>query len=210
MPASTVTCPSCNATLKPKTPVPAGTHIKCPKCTNVFIVPEDEEEAKPAAPRPKAKPAVLAEDEEEDLSDGGEVLDDEPEDDEPDDDRPRRKKKPKKKGGVPVWVWVTTGVVGVLFLMCLGCAGIIYINFPKVEIGAPSASVSMANFDKIKKGMTEAQIKGFMGKPTAAVNIGGQKVDSWNQGPDAITVTFVSDSATQSTCNIGGVSKNGF
>ncbi len=44
MPA-TVTCPNCNVTLKPKTPVPAGTRIKCPKCQTVFAVPDDEEVA---------------------------------------------------------------------------------------------------------------------------------------------------------------------
>ena len=32
-----------------------------------------------------------------------------------------------------------------------------------------------------------------MGAPTAAVHLGGQHVDSWNQGPDVITVTFVKE-----------------
>src|SRR5947209_8121074 len=119
---TTLTCPSCQATLRPKTQLAPGTRIKCPKCLNVFAVPGEEEEGEVLDPVPRStRPRAAARREEpDDLAETGDVVDDEGADDEPEEDRPaRRRKKPKKKSGVPVWVWVTSGVVGVIFLLCL-------------------------------------------------------------------------------------------
>jgi hypothetical protein len=65
MAASRLTCPECNATLKPAQPVPDGKKVKCPKCGVPFIAPGaaaavfelSEEDAAPPAPKPKAKSA---------------------------------------------------------------------------------------------------------------------------------------------------------
>jgi hypothetical protein len=65
MAATRLTCPECNATLKPAQPVPDGKKVKCPKCGVPFISPGavarevfelSEEDEAPAAP--KAKPAA--------------------------------------------------------------------------------------------------------------------------------------------------------
>lgn len=52
------TCPSCQATLKPATPVPAGKTVKCPKCATAFQVKaegENSSEAKPAVAEKKVE-----------------------------------------------------------------------------------------------------------------------------------------------------------
>jgi DNA-directed RNA polymerase subunit M/transcription elongation factor TFIIS len=64
MAATRLTCPECNATLKPAQPVPDGKKVKCPKCGVPFISPGavapevfelSEEDAAPAAPSAKRK-----------------------------------------------------------------------------------------------------------------------------------------------------------
>ena len=53
MPATSVTCPFCKATLTSKTPIPGGTRIKCPKCSTLFVVKADDaEEVPPTVPAP--------------------------------------------------------------------------------------------------------------------------------------------------------------
>jgi len=51
-----ITCPECEAVLKPAKPVLAGKTIKCPKCGAGFVVPSEDEEPAPAA-KPKAAAA---------------------------------------------------------------------------------------------------------------------------------------------------------
>jgi ribosomal protein S27E len=36
---TTVTCPECGKTLKPKKPLPGGKKVKCPQCGNLFVTP---------------------------------------------------------------------------------------------------------------------------------------------------------------------------
>src|SRR5262249_11961773 len=60
MASSRLTCPECNATLKPAQPVPDGKKVKCPKCGAVFVAPglvspQGVEEPAEQAPAPKAK-----------------------------------------------------------------------------------------------------------------------------------------------------------
>ena len=226
MPA-TVTCPSCNATLKPKTPLRVGARIKCPKCQNVFVVPadEDEDEAptppapKPAAPKPAAaappartpKPAPPPEEEEED-DDAAEGADDDAATEE---DAEEGAAKPKKKG-VPVWVWLASGA-GVLVLVCCGgCTGLYYAlpgmvsGMLGVQTGGESASVTMANYNQIKKDMTEADVKGIMGAPTMSLPLGDTKVSTWTKGSDTITVTLTKDKVTDRSCHIGAELLSGF
>jgi len=65
MSVSSVTCPSCAAFLKSKTPLLAGKSIKCPKCATVFPipaapVPADAAKEAPAAPAKEPAPAKAA------------------------------------------------------------------------------------------------------------------------------------------------------
>lgn len=195
MPA-TVTCPSCNTTLKPKTPVPAGTRIKCPKCQTVFAVPGDEEDVVAAAPAPRA--AAPREE-----SDDFAAMSGEPGD-------ASRVERPKKK--TPLWVWLVSAA-GVLLLLSCGCCGtLVYFapNMLGLKQGAESNSVSSANYDKIQKDMTEDQVKSILGEPTIQAGLAGVKSDTWKMGADTITVTFQNDKAMERTSNIAGTKKQGW
>lgn len=61
------------------------------------------------------------------------------------------------------------------------------------------SSVTRDNFDKIKDGMTVAEVEAILGKPTStgagsgaaiSVNASGQ-VSTWQDGERSITITFV-------------------
>jgi hypothetical protein len=54
-----VTCPECEAVLRPAKPLSPGKSIKCPKCGAGFVVPDEEEEPAPR-PRTKAKPKAAS------------------------------------------------------------------------------------------------------------------------------------------------------
>jgi hypothetical protein len=184
--------------LRPKTPVAAGTRIKCPKCATVFAVPADE-------PAPRPKPAAIRE-EPEDLDEMTETLDDEPEVDEPEDDRPaKRKKKKSVKKGVPLWVWLTAGGLGFLFLMCLGCGGFFYYIGSSV-VNAGSGSVTFLNYAQIQKGAAEAQVKTILGEPSQRIDLGNIKTVSWQNGNNIITVVFMADKATDRYCHLTNAS----
>jgi predicted Zn finger-like uncharacterized protein len=65
MASSRLTCPECNAVLKPAQPVPDGKRVKCPKCSSTFVAPgaapevlELTEEGE-SAPKPKPKVKVV-------------------------------------------------------------------------------------------------------------------------------------------------------
>ena len=200
---STLTCPSCNATLRPKTPVAAGTRIKCPKCTNVFAVPDEEDEA-PVTPVRRPKPAARREEPEEEVPEEGEILDDEPEDDELEEERPRKKKKkrPKPKKGVPLWVWLTGGGGVFLLLCCAGCLGIGYY-FTNTVLNAGSGAATFLHYAQVQEGMSESQVQTIMGAgPQSFMQIGNTKTDTWQSGPDVVVVTFVNDKATNRTCHL--------
>jgi Zn-finger nucleic acid-binding protein len=204
---STLTCPSCNATLRPKTPLAAGTRIKCPKCTNVFAVPDEEDDA-PVTPVRRPKPAARREEPEEEVPESGEILDDEPEDDEPEEDRPRKKKKKKpKKKGVPLWVWLTAGGGLFLLLCCAGCGGFIWYVGSSV-INAGSGAATFLNYAQVQEGMSDSQVKTIMGaSPQSAMQIGNTKTETWQSGSDVIVVTFVDDKAVNRSCHL--TSKSG-
>src|SRR5262245_19229882 len=65
--AAKITCPHCDAVLKPAKPLAAGKKVNCPRCGEVFTVRDEEEEeearparAVPARPAKKAAPAKAA------------------------------------------------------------------------------------------------------------------------------------------------------
>src|SRR5262249_6297085 len=62
--AAKITCPHCDAVLKPAKPLAAGKKVNCPRCGEVFTVRDEEEEEEPrparAVPARPAKKAVPA------------------------------------------------------------------------------------------------------------------------------------------------------
>lgn len=58
MPAIQLLCPSCKTLLALPRPVPAGSSIRCSKCSQVFTVPSGTTEVSAAKPTPAARPAV--------------------------------------------------------------------------------------------------------------------------------------------------------
>ena len=206
MPDSTLTCPSCHATLRPKTALAPGARIKCPKCTNVFAVPDEEEEVMDPVPRrPKPKQAAIQKEPDDDL-DGGEILDDEPEDEEePEEDRPVKRKKKKKpvKKGVPLWVWLVGGGVGLMFLLCLGCGGFFYYIGSTV-LNAGSGRITLLNYAQVREGASEAQVKALLGEPILQTSAGPGQSKSlmWKDGANIIDVTFADDKAINRNCHL--------
>lgn len=192
MPA-TVTCPNCNVTLKPKTPVPAGTRIKCPKCQTVFAVPGDAAAAPPPRPAPAPAPISAPEPAEEDDA-GLAAMDD-------DAAAPRGAASRPAKKGVPLWVWLVSGGGLVVLLTCCGC-GIGGYYFVNSVVKAGSGSVTLLNYAQIQKGMSEAQVQGMLGKPATEMTLGGSKVVTWQDGQNTITVTFTGDQATDKVAHL--------
>lgn len=78
---SKITCPSCGAGLRLTGVLPVGKRIKCPKCSDAFVVPEEEEEERKPQPRQVVE----------------EVDDDEPEEEERAPERRPAARKPRKK-----------------------------------------------------------------------------------------------------------------
>jgi hypothetical protein len=211
MPLTSLTCPNCKVTLKPKTPVPEGTRLKCPKCAAMFVAggaaaPASKPAApkpaspKPAAPKPKPKPAPA---EEEEVEGVAEVIDDDEEVVllEADDEEEGEKKPARKR--MPTWAWVAIGG-GALFLVCCGCGGPIgYVAM----YGFPGAGgvVTKANYDKIKKEMTEAQVKAILGEPSMTGEVAGTKSDTWKNSDDYITVHFDGDKALSGSYEFSGL-----
>jgi phage FluMu protein Com len=200
MPA-TVTCPNCNVTLKPKTPAPAGTRIKCPKCQTVFAVPGDEATPAAAAPKPgptsgvarPAAPKPAPPEEEEEVAESADGADDAAEEGE-------APVKAKKKG-VPLWVWLVSGGA-ILLLGCCGVCGIGGYMAYNTVASAGSGSVTLLNYAKIQKGMSEAQVKTILGEPAVRVDVFGKKTATWKDGNNTITVIFTGDQATDRSCQL--------
>ncbi len=203
MPA-TITCPHCNVTLKPKTPVPAGTRIKCPKCQTAFVVPgggaapaavapkpgPKSAVAKPAAPKPKPAPPPPEEEEEvaeAEAADGA------------DDGAAGEGEAPvKAKKKIPLWVWIASGV-GAFFLLCGCCPLGGWLAYSMMGSGGllGGGNLSMTSYNKLKKGMTEDEVKQVMGGvPSMTSETGGIHSDIWKgSGDDFITVQFQQDKA---------------
>jgi predicted Zn finger-like uncharacterized protein len=60
MPHATLTCPHCDATLRPAKPVAEGKTVKCPKCGETFKAPMEAVSAAKPAPKAKPEPAAAA------------------------------------------------------------------------------------------------------------------------------------------------------
>ena len=66
------------------------------------------------------------------------------------------------------------------------------------------SKVSKSNYDKVKTGMTRAEVEGVLGKGTEKAGVGGAigeiagsaKILTWTDGDKTITVTFLNDKVT--------------
>lgn len=127
-----------------------------------------------------------------------------------------------KKKGLPPLVWPLGGG-GLLILLC-GGLGVGYtinaihinsmnsiksINAEDKSINAED-KVSQANFDRIKSGMTEAQVKAIMGEPSLFdMQSDGSGWEVWS-GAGSITVFFGSKGAYRSTYETQAGKRIGF
>lgn len=110
-----------------------------------------------------------------------------------------------RKPAIPLWLWLTAGGVGLL-LLC-GCCGVPSILFGTGALSLPGSgsstasgsgyfglsfgnTVTMDNYKRIQRSMTEAQVVAILGPPTQHQTIFGVKKDIWQNGSDLITVFF--------------------
>jgi len=231
MPLSSLTCPVCLAELRPKTPVPEGTRIRCPKCKGAFVaggvLPEPEPVQEPM-PEAADGPAYEV------LEEAVEVHEAPPSprrsrrrrDEE--EERPRRRG--RKKGGVPLWVWLTAGGVALLlFCGCFGTVGVLFATgafaggsgLPAALAGTP---ITWDNYNRLHRNMTEAQVRAILGSPTRQVKPSGPNPVGGEYGPSAKTliwedpvsldyiyVVFENDRAVDRSCLVieGGAGLSG-
>ena len=202
MPLSSLTCPICLAVLKPKTPVMEGTRVRCPKCKGAFVA-EGAPAAEPREPEPTQQAMPDAAPAEEEILEAVEAEDDEPaaprrrprDRDDDEEDRPRRK---IKKGGIPVWVWLAGGGVG-LMLLC-GCCGI--GGWVAWSAMAGNGPVTAAKYNELKRGMTPAEVHNILGPPTNSSSLLGVQAETWQNNTDYITVTYQNNKAVSRSCNV--------
>jgi hypothetical protein len=116
------------------------------------------------------------------------------EDDEPE-ERPRRRS--LKKGGIPLWVWLVSGGVG-LMLLC-GCCGIGGIFIWDRLSGM---SINLDSYNKIEHGMTPTQVQAILGVPTESSGVLGLDIETWKSADSYIMVTFQNGKATHKSCSV--------
>jgi len=63
-------------------------------------------------------------------------------------------------------------------------------------------NVSLANYNQIKRGMSEAQVRAIMGTPTETADRAGMHVDTWKSGDSFIVVSFANGKAVVGKCHI--------
>jgi LSD1 subclass zinc finger protein len=240
----TLTCPGCQTPLRTAKPLPPGARLKCPKCQTVFATPSapaapatpaaagppQDPYAAPPPARPKPPPAAdpygdtppakkpapaAAARSRPNGGRAGRVADP--------DAGPADAAAPPKKTGVPVWVWLAAGGGAFLLLCVCPCSVGTYMwyaganwlsNLPSVS---SSDKVTMENYDKIKKDMSEADVKAILGEPFFSTDDSfmggtrlskGQKCLVWSgRSEDGISVVFEKDKAIHKKCSIDGKDK---
>lgn len=123
---------------------------------------------------------------------------------EEEDSRPRK----KRSRGMPIWIWlVGGGAICFLFLVCAGGGAALY--FGGFLDGMLQNRVTKENFDKIKRGMSETEVRAILGSPsqvndatTELKMLGGRnpfgsiKVLVWKGGGNTIQLTLMNDKVT--------------
>ena len=228
MPLTNLTCPICLGTLTPKTAVPEGTRIRCPKCKGSFTA---EAEPKPMAPEAEPLPAPPEQANPEYAQEAmpepaaldesvvpadmvlEEILPPRPRpparrDD--DYDRPRRRERDdydeperdrprRRRRAKGAPLWVWLVSGGVGLVLLLGCCGIGGV------IGWTMLSgwnVSLDNYNRIQPHMTLDQVEAILGRPTDSVGFGGSLNETWRSGEYYINVNFLNGRAMVKMCHV--------
>jgi hypothetical protein len=182
MPIKT-TCPHCHKAYTFADTL-GGKKVRCKACEEVFRVPPpDEDEERPA--RKKRRAAPPPDEEVEEVVAAGDEEDDY-------DDRPSRRRPVRKaKGGAPLWVWLAAGGGGLLLI-------VVVVVLVLVLAGGGNSKVTKENYDKLKAGMSEAEVTAILGSPDEKKDGGNPsaKVWSWKNGNSSITVTFTNGKVT--------------
>jgi predicted Zn finger-like uncharacterized protein len=114
----------------------AGKRVRCKSCSETFLVPASEQICDVVAVEEVVPQRRRDFDDEYDY-------------------RPRRR--PVRSQGVPAWVWIVIG--GAAFLLLAG--GVVAIV---LTVGGNK--VTQENYNKLRDGMTEAEVRSILGRPT--------------------------------------------
>jgi predicted Zn finger-like uncharacterized protein len=176
----------------------AGKKVRCKTCTTVFEVPVADE-GRQETLSTDAPPRTARRDEDENC-----------------DDRPRRSR--RSQSGTPVWVWFAIGGGVLLVLLLVGGVIVLFTT------GVLGNKVTYENFQKLKWGMSEAEVKAILGPPTEVSDLqtffgnnplqlpgqqpfplgGNLRVLVWKHRENYISVMFTDGKAT----NIAGTFGN--
>ena len=83
----------------------------------------------------------------------------------------------------------------------IAIVALVLVGLGVVMLAGCGSKVTKSNFDKIKVGMTTAEVEGILGKGTESKGVAGSvgdltgsaKIMTWTDGDKSITVTFVND-----------------
>jgi hypothetical protein len=77
------------------------------------------------------------------------------------------------------------------------CALMVLVASSVLLLAGCGSKVSKSNYDKLKEGMTMAEVEGILGKGTVTETSGGlmgaAKTEEWKDGDKSITAAFVED-----------------
>src|SRR5947209_4778053 len=167
-------CPDCDRELK----VPQGAEgrkIRCPSCKTTLLVSDGEpllvdRETGVRAERPERRSYP-----DDDVNDVPVRRLRRSDPDEDEDDSPRKRRK-RSRGGIPLWVWLTSGGV----LLVAVAALLMFLLLNKGD-----------GYEKIKTGMSGAEVIGIMGNATESAGFGSVNILSWKKNNKAIVGDLV-------------------
>jgi hypothetical protein len=120
---------------------------------------------------------------------------------------------PAKTGG-GLFLLLGGAVLLLLVLVCGGVAVVVYVAFVRPGGSVSAGPITMANFDRIRGGMSEADVEAILGKPTNAdTNLDANdrplvaergRAQLWSNREDHIIVAYCDHKAVSWHCMIGG------
>jgi len=112
-------------------------------------------------------------------------------DDDYEDERPKKRRK-ARSGGM-LWLWIGRGVGGAVLLLGLIVAVVMIAG----------GSVSKANYERIKQGMSPAEVRAILGSPSEENGALGWKGMNWKSGSNEITCLFAEDKLIMKAAKFG-------